>query len=84
MKLNSLKFRLLLWLCPGLLAEVDRLRWMTEAIHDLHMVPLPYNEDTLEMAFQNVKAMEPDAVAGKITVQDRQASLIEIYRRSQQ
>lgn len=79
--MNRLRLKVLLWLCPGVLVELDRLRHFSEAIHDLHMVPLPYTEETLEMAFQNVKAMEPDAIAGKATVQDRQASLMEIYRR---
>jgi len=82
MHLTELKFKALAWLAPGLFAEVDRLRWMTEAIHDLHMVPLPYTEDTLEMAFQNAKALEPEMLAGKATIQDRQDSLMEIYRRT--
>jgi hypothetical protein len=82
MKIADLKYRLLWWLAPGLIMEVDRLRWMTEALHDLHICPIPYSEASLEMAFQNVKNMEPDAMAGKATIQDRQASLMEIYRRT--
>lgn len=81
MKLVELKYKLLLWLAPGLIQEVNRLRWMMEALHDLHICPIPYSEASLEMAFQNVKNMEPDIMAGKATIQDRQASLMEIYRR---
>lgn len=77
----SLRLAAMRWLFPGILAEADRLRWMTEAIHDLHLVPIPYAEETLEMAFQNAKALESDLVAGKATIKDRQASLMEIYRR---
>jgi len=71
------------WLAPGLGAEVTRLRWMTEAMHDLHMTQLPYGEMELEMAFQNCRALEEDLMSGKITIQDRQASLVEVYRRAQ-
>ena len=75
------KARILEWIAPGLGAEVTRLRWMTEAMHDLHMTQLPYGEMELEMAFQNCKAMEPGLMAGDVTIQDRQASLVEIYNR---
>jgi len=81
MNLTELKARALEWLAPGLSMEVCRLRWMTEALHDLHMTQLPYGEMELEMAFQNVKAMEPELVAGNATIQDRQESLLEIYHR---
>lgn len=81
--MQTIKARILEWLAPGLGAEIARLRWMTEAMHDLHMVQLPYGEMELEMAFQNCKALEEDLVSGKITIQDRQASLIEVYRRAQ-
>lgn len=83
MRLSGLKLKFLTWLCPNLLLELDRLRWLSEANHDLHMVPVPYTEATVEMAYQNARALEPDFLAGKITIQDRQASLIEVYRRSQ-
>jgi len=79
----NLKRRFLAWLCPDLIAEINQRRWFTEAIHDLHMVPIPYSEYTLEMGFQNCKAMEPAIITQKATIQDRQASLIEIFRRSQ-
>ena len=82
MNLTELKARALEWLAPGLSMEVCRLRWMTEALHDLHMTQLPYGEMELEMAFQNCRAMEEALVKGEATVQGRQASLIEIYRRS--
>ncbi len=79
--LQRIKARILEWIAPGLGAEVTRLRWMTEAMHDLHMTQLPYGEMELEMAFQNCKAMEPELMAGDVTIQDRQASLMEIYNR---
>lgn len=79
--LQRIKARILEWIAPGLGAEVTRLRWMTEAMHDLHMTQLPYGEMELEMAFQNCKAMEPGLMAGDVTIQDRQASLVEIYNR---
>lgn len=81
--MQRIKARILGWLAPGLGAEVTRQRWLIEAMHDLHMTQLPYGEMELEMAFQNCRAMENDLVSGKITIQDRQASLIEIYRRAQ-
>lgn len=83
MNLTELRAMILEWLAPGLSMEVCRLRWMSEAMHDLHMTQLPYGEMELEMAFQNCRAMENDLVSGKITIQDRQASLIEVYRRAQ-
>jgi hypothetical protein len=82
MNFIELKFRLLAWLAPGLIMEVDRLRWMAEANHDLHICPIPYSEGSLQIAFENCKNMEPDLMAGKATIQDRQASLMEIYRRA--
>ena len=80
--MQRIKARLLEWLAPGLGAEVTRQRWLIEAMHDLHMTQLPYGEAELEMAFQNCRAMEEALVKGEATVQGRQASLIEIYRRS--
>lgn len=81
--MQRIKARIMEWLAPGLGAEVTRLRWMTEAMHDLHMTQLPYGEMELEMAFQNCRALEEDLMSGKITIQDRQASLVEVYRRAQ-
>ena len=80
--MQRIKARILEWLAPGLGAEVTRQRWLIEAMHDLHMTQLPYGEMELEMAFQNCRALEKDLVSGKITIQDRQASLVEIYRRT--
>ena len=80
MNLTKLKFQVIAWFVPGLFAEVDRLRFMTEAIHDLHAVQVPYN---LDAAFQNAKNMEPLLISGEATIQDRQNSLLEIYKRSQ-
>lgn len=80
--MQRIKARILEWLAPGLGAEVTRQRWLIEAIHDLHMTQLPYGEAELEMAFQNCKALEEDLMSCKITLQDRQASLVEIYRRT--
>jgi hypothetical protein len=80
--MERIKTRILEWLAPGLGAEVTRQRWLIEAMHDLHMTQLPYGEAELEMAFQNCRAMEEALVKGEATVQGRQASLIEIYRRS--
>lgn len=79
--MQRIKARILEWLAPGLGAEVARLRWMTEAMHDLHMTQLPYGEMELEMAFQNCKAMEPALMTGEATIEDRQASLLAIYER---
>lgn len=80
--MQRIKARILEWLAPGMGMEINRLRWITEAFHDLHMTQLPYGEAELEMAFQNCKAMEGALMAGEATIQDRQASLIEVYRRS--
>jgi len=52
-----------------------------EAMHDLLCIGLPYNEETYQMAFENVRGMEPELAAGNVTIQDRQASLMEIYNR---
>jgi hypothetical protein len=81
MQLIEWKFKILAWLAPGLIAEVDRLRWMTEALHDLHICPIPYNDLSLQTAFANVREYEPALLEGKATIQDRQASLIEALRR---
>lgn len=78
---SELKFKIVTWLAPGLIAEVDRLRFFAEAIHDLHMVPVPYNEFTLDQAFQNAKFYEPELIAGRATIQDRQLSLLEVLKR---
>jgi hypothetical protein len=81
MQLIEWKFKILAWLAPGLIAEVDRLRWMTEARHDLHICPIPYNDLSLQTAFANAREYEPALIEGKATIQDRQASLVEALRR---
>ena len=81
--MQRIKARIMEWLAPGLGAEVTRQRWLIEAMHDLHMTQLPYGEIELEMAFQNCRVLEEDLMSGKITIQDRQASLVEVYRRAQ-
>ena len=85
--IDLIRSRIIEWLAPSLLgrinSEIDRQRWMLEAIHDLHIVPIPYNEATIQIAFENARNFEPDLFDAKSTIQDRQASLIEIYRRSQ-
>jgi len=80
--LEKAKWRFLRWLAPGVLAEVDRLRWLTEAMHDLHVLDLPYTPAVEEAAWQNAKAFEPRLVAGEATMQDRQRSLLEVLKRS--
>ena len=81
MNLSRLKFRLLLWLAPGLLAEVDRLRWITEAMHDIAILGLPYSEQILDMAVSNVREFEPRFMAGDADISERQASLHAVFRR---
>jgi hypothetical protein len=81
--MSDLKFKFLVWLCPGLVMEVDRLRHKQEAMNDILMTGIPFTEEWCETAYQNVVAMEPDYFAGHVSIQDRQSSLIEIYRRSQ-
>lgn len=81
MKLDKQKAAILEKFAPGLVAEVNRLIWLTEAMHDLLILQIPYTEESLEISFQNVKHMEPDLVAEKATIQDRQASLVEALRR---
>jgi hypothetical protein len=76
------KVRLAAWLVPGMFVEVDRLRWMSEANFDLHICPIPYSEGSLQIAFENVRNMEQAMMEGKATIQDRQTSLMEIYRRA--
>ena len=76
-----MKLAILEKFAPGLVAEVNRLIWLTEAMHDLLILQVPYTEQNLDISFQNVKHMEPDLVAGNATIQDRQASLIEALRR---
>lgn len=81
MKLDKQKAAILEKFAPGLVAEVNRLIWLTEAMHDLLILQVPYTEQNLDISFQNVKHMEPDLVAEKATIQDRQASLVEALRR---
>jgi hypothetical protein len=73
--------RLLQWLCPDLLAEVDRLRWLTEANSDIHFLNLPFSPQIEDEAFQNARTFEPDIIAGKATLDDRLKSLIEVLTR---
>jgi hypothetical protein len=82
-QVKGMKVRFVCWLMPALIAEIDRQRWFAEAIHDLHMVPIAYNEATIEMAFQNARGMEQAIISGEATIQDRQNSLLEIIRRAQ-
>ena len=81
MNLSRLKFRLLVWLAPGLLTEVDRLRWITEAMHDIAILGLPYSEQILDMAVSNVREFEPRFIAGNADILERQASLQAAFRR---
>ena len=78
---SKLQLRALEAIAPGLIALVDNLVFQVEAQHDLLCLGLPYNEETYQMAFENVRALEPELVAGNVTIQDRQSSLIEIYNR---
>ena len=85
--MKNLKQRVAMWLVPGVLAEVSRMKFFTEAVHDLHMVPVPYNEVTVEVAFQNAihferEVMERDGHLGPDFIRDRQTSLFEICQRS--
>ena len=80
--LQRIKARILEWIAPGLGAEVTRLRWMTEAMHDLLVLKIPYEDVWLDHAFCNARDIEPDMMAGKATIQVRQARLLEIFRRS--
>lgn len=79
--IQELKFKLAYWLCPGLFQEVDRLRWITEANHDIHILHLAYNPTIIEQAFLNAKNFEPAIMSHEKNIVDRQASLIEILRR---
>ena len=81
MNFAELKFRIIAWLAPAMVDEIFNLRWEIEANKDLHICPIPYSPDTLQIAFENCRNMEPDMIAGKATIQDRQTSLMEIYRR---
>ena len=81
MALSKLHLRALEAIAPGLVALVDNLVFQVEAMHDLLCIGLPYNEETYQMAFENVRGMEPELAAGNVTIQDRQASLVEIYNR---
>ena len=81
MNLSRLKFRALVWLAPGLLTEVDRLRWITEAMHDIMILRLPYSEDMLDAAVSNVKEFEPRFLAGETDTMHRQESLYAAYKR---
>jgi hypothetical protein len=68
-------------IAPGLVSTINQLVWQVEAMHDLLCLGLPYNEETYNISFQNVKGMEPELLADRATIQDRQASLMEIYNR---
>lgn len=81
MGLNRLQLKALEAIAPGLVALVNTLAIQVEAMHDLLCIGLPYNEETYQMAFENVRGMEPELAAGNVTIQDRQASLVEIYNR---
>jgi hypothetical protein len=81
----SLKLRLRSWLFPeyqGLLDEITRLRCLSEANSDIHFLNLPFTPQIEEEAFQNVKAFEADLITGKVTIQDRINSLIEVLKRA--
>jgi len=78
---SKLQLRALEAIAPGLVSLVDNLVFQVEAMHDLLCLGLPYNEDTYNLAFENVRGMEPELAAENITIQDRQASLMEIYSR---
>lgn len=65
----------------NLVIENNRLRWLSEANSDIHFLNLPFTPQIEEEAFQNVKALEMDLVAGKITFDDRLNSLLEVLKR---
>ena len=81
MNLSRLKFRVLAWLAPGLLTEVDRLRWITEAMHDIMVLRLPYSEEILSTAVSNVQEFEPRFLSGETDIMRRQESLYAAYKR---
>ena len=81
MDLSRLKFRALVWLAPGLITEVNRLRWITEAMHDIMILRLPYSEEMLDAAVSNVKDFEPRFLAGETDITHRQESLYAVYKR---
>lgn len=80
--LDKLRSRLADWLVPGLREEVYRQAMMHEAMFDIHVLKLPVTPLIYQEAIANCEALQADLNEGKISLQDRAKSLIEVLKRS--
>lgn len=80
--LDKLRNKLAKWLMPGLREEVYRQAMLHEAMFDIHVLRLPCTPQIYQEAIANCEALQADLNEGKITLQDRAKSLIEVLKRS--
>jgi hypothetical protein len=86
--LDKLKAKLIDYLLPGVREEVYRHAMALEAIYDisatsLRLSPIPLYPTIYQEAIANCEALQEDLASGKITIEDRQLSLIEVLKRKE-
>lgn len=78
--------RLVDWLFPDIRAEIFRQAMIQEALYDiaatsLRLSPIQVYAQIYQEAIENCEALNDDLATGKITIEDRQMSLIEVLKR---
>lgn len=75
--LDSIRSRIMEWLAPGLLEQVDNHHIMLQANLDIHCLNLPAGPKMWEEAMANARACQDEQISDK----DRAMSLIEALKR---
>ena len=75
--LDSIRSRIMEWLAPGLLEQVDNHHIMLQANLDIHCCNLPAGPRMWEEAMANARALQGEQMSDK----DRALSLVEALKR---
>lgn len=75
--LDSIRSRIMEWLAPGLLEQVDNHHIMLQANLDIHCCNLPGSPTIWEEAVANARALQDEQMSDK----ERAMSLIEALKR---
>jgi len=75
--LDTIRYRIMEWLAPGLLEQVDNHHILLQANLDIHCLNLPATPRMWEEAMANARALQDEQTSDK----DRAMSLIEALKR---
>lgn len=66
---------------PKLCEEAARLGCAAEGMYDLHILKAPITEETYNAAYLNVQEAASDVAAGRLSLEGRAQSLLEVLKR---